>query len=173
MKRELLFRTDLCNAVQGAWGIKAYSQKNHGNEVQMGLVDTEFICGGDYCFAELKAINELPIHGQAYNWGEEPTAMQLRTLDRIEKAGGNARVLLYVHPQRKVIPVSASSILRVRGGYNIVKRAPPNMRWTTEDLAEFSGIPWYGARTGALELAALLFGPTYAADLVRLSTSPL
>lgn len=159
-KRENKFRTELCDAIKGRWGSLSFTQKHHGNEYSAGLVDmlVKIADVPATAYVELKAVEDLPIVGKVWDWSKGPTSLQLSTLMNIHRAGGNARVLLYVKDLERVYARSAKFVWECRGGALIgVSRVVPSV-WTVEGLQkEQFWWPWDGDKTDEATLRQMLF----------------
>ncbi len=153
MRREAVFRNDLCNAVKAAWGNRAYVQKNFDPAIK-GQPDCEFIIAGKQSYVELKAVDSLPGRGTAFDWGKEPSPIQLDTILRIQRAGGNGRCAVLIQPLGKVYVRSAEWIYGVRGGLM------PGVagRWSVEGMVTVEGFEWQCSRTPGRVLEAMLVG---------------
>lgn len=157
MRREGIFRNDLCNALKGAFGAGVYIQKNFDPALK-GTPDCEFILRGRSVWVELKAIEELPVREETLvvDFGTMPTAIQLETIYRVEAAGGNGRCIVLVHPLKLVIVRSAGFIKQTRFGF----LPRPGCGFSARHLVRgFAGVyEWDCARTSGVVLESILFG---------------
>lgn len=155
MKREASFRSDLLKAVKSAFGNLGYCQNNFDPTIR-GIPDCEFVIEGNHVAVELKAVDYMPEKGMAFDWGMQPTAIQLNNLLGIARAGGNARVALLVWPIRTVFVRGPEWIFTMRN--RSIMPIPGGLgRWNSTSLeARLGGYPWASERTDSAILRQML-----------------